>query len=106
MQGTEVAANQIMEAAEAILDWLAKGANSEAAQEIGEKVQSIFEACSFQDLTSQRIRRAIRHLQEVDTMLTTIASPDAPAPAQPAATVVPVAGPELDQDLIDQLMNG
>src|SRR4051812_36334501 len=70
-QATEAAANRIMEAAEAIGDWLRDGRDDPAAmQVVNEKVNAIFEACSFQDLTSQRIRRAIQHLQQVETMLT------------------------------------
>jgi chemotaxis protein CheZ len=105
VQGTEDAANQIMEAAEAIQDWIGKGVSNEAADDIGQKVQAIFEACSFQDLTSQRIRRAIRHLQQVDTMLNSIAAP----PAARVPDMVPTgpggSGPDLDQGLIDQLMS-
>ncbi len=108
VQTTEVAANQILEAAEAILDWAAKGNVSEVETEIGLKVQAIFEACSFQDLTSQRIRRAIRHLEQVDTMLNNIVSHD-PAPDQPAepppGTSPGGTGADLQQDLIDQLLN-
>ena len=36
------------------------------------EINAIFEACSFQDVTGQRIRRAIQHLQQVETMLTDI----------------------------------
>jgi chemotaxis protein CheZ len=67
-------------------------------------VETIFEACSFQDLTSQRIRRAITHLEQVDVMLNTLASggvpPDLPAPSNAAA-----GGADLGQDMIDQLLN-
>jgi chemotaxis protein CheZ len=104
VQGTEVAANQILEAAEAISDWLRKGAGTEQAAEISHQVETIFEACSFQDLTSQRIRRAINHLEQVDVMLNTLASgampAELPAPSDPAA-----AGADLGQDMIDKLLN-
>ena len=71
VQATEAAANRIMEAAEAIGDWLREGKNDPASMEaVNEKVNAIFEACSFQDVTGQRIRRAIQHLQQVETMLT------------------------------------
>jgi chemotaxis protein CheZ len=74
VQATEAAANQIMEAAEAIGDWLRDGSREvEALELVATKLNSIFEACSFQDVTGQRIRRAIQHLQHVETMLTEIA---------------------------------
>lgn len=101
VQATEAAANRIMEAAEAISDWLRDGATDPAAMRaVSEKVNTIFEACSFQDVTGQRIRRAIQHLQQVETMLTDIV-PDA-AGAEASA---PVAedNPDLGQDAVDLL---
>jgi hypothetical protein len=104
VHGTEDAANQILEAAEAILEYSEKGGPG-AAGEIGRRVQAIFEACSFQDLTSQRVNRAIHHLQEVDQMLGKIAFsegaelPPAPPPPGPGGS-----GANLAQDVIDKLM--
>lgn len=70
VQATEAAANTILEAAEAIQEWLEKGSgSSDALPAITERVNAIFEACSFQDLTGQRIRRAIRDLQQVESIL-------------------------------------
>ena len=70
VQATEAAANTIMEAAEAIQDWIEGGAQDKAAlKALSARVNSIFEACSFQDVTGQRIRRAIQNLQQVETML-------------------------------------
>src|ERR1700710_1053608 len=49
VQATEEAANRIMEAAEAIGDWMREGKNDAAGMDIvNEKVNAIFEACSFQ----------------------------------------------------------
>ena len=69
VQATENAANQIMEAAEAIGSWLQAGGDPAALPAVTQQVNAIFEACTFQDLTGQRIRRAIEHLQQVETML-------------------------------------
>jgi len=100
VQTTEAAANRIMEAAEAIGDWLGEiGANPALRDRIGEKVNTIFEACSFQDLTSQRIRRAIDHLHHVESMLNTIGGP-----TEPAAAIGPA--PDLAQAEIDRLLAG
>ena len=98
VQATETAANRIMEAAEAIGDWLRNGARDvESVEEVAQKVNAIFEACTFQDVTSQRIRRAIEHLQQVETMLTDLAP--AGTPAAPEAPI----NPDLAQDDVDRM---
>jgi chemotaxis protein CheZ len=108
VQVTESAANQIMEAAEAIGDWLLEIAADPALRErINDKVNAIFEACSFQDLTSQRIRRAIDHLHQVETMLGTISSGGRPAELPSMKLLEPglvVSGPDLAQASIDAMM--
>jgi chemotaxis regulatin CheY-phosphate phosphatase CheZ len=99
VQATETAANRIMEAAEAIGDWLRTGMrDAESLEAVAERVNAIFEACSFQDITGQRIRRAIEHLQQVETMLTEMA----PASAGPCAAE-PAADPDLAQDAVDAM---
>lgn len=114
VQATEAAANTIMEAAEAIQDWVAGGGqDASAVAAIAARVNSIFEACSFQDVTGQRIRRAIQHLQQVETMLDSMI-PDGTAkdPAKPTLqiatamrTVEKPSGGDLGQDDIDALLN-
>lgn len=119
VQATEAAANRIMEAAEAIGDWLRDGKSDPASIEIvNEKVNAIFEACSFQDVTGQRIRRAIQHLQQVETMLTGMVPgqeglPEiervvVSAPYNNAGAVKPEhseANPDLGQDAVDSLFD-
>ena len=101
VQATEAAANQIMEAAEAIGDWLRDGSRDVASIEIvASKLNSIFEACTFQDITGQRIRRAIQHLQHVETMLTEV------MPSQTAVVDTNdrvVVNPDLVQDDVDRV---
>lgn len=101
IQATEAAANRIMEAAEAISDWLADAKRDPGKlDEIEKNVSVIFEACTFQDVTGQRIRRAIQSLQQVETILTDIAPPETSAGLDPA-----IAGsdPDLQQDAVDAL---
>lgn len=119
VQATEAAANRIMEAAEAIGDWVRDGKNDPAAiMAVNEKVNAIFEACSFQDVTGQRIRRAIQHLQHVETMLTDMVPGDNATPAgggvvvdapfvAPAGLTGAAAGanPDLLQDAVDSLFD-
>jgi chemotaxis protein CheZ len=107
VQTTEAAANRIMEAAEAISDWLTElRADPALRDRISEKVNAIFEACSFQDLTSQRIRRAIDHLHHVESVLNNIGTGETaeivplPQPTAPAGTA------DLAQEEIDRLLAG
>jgi chemotaxis protein CheZ len=119
VQATEEAANRIMEAAEAIGDWLKDGKHDSASMDVvNEKVNAIFEACSFQDVTGQRIRRAIQHLQQVESMLTDLAPggqvlPElervvVSAPYNNAGALTPehhAANPDLAQDAVDSLFD-
>lgn len=120
VQATEEAANRIMEAAEAIDQLIQEAKGLEGAgstvslASVSEKIAAIFEACSFQDLTSQRIRRAIEHLQNVEVMLDqmipngTVAAPALPVAVKPGMCAVnpdPLANPDMGQDAIDRLMD-
>ncbi|WP_431282973.1 protein phosphatase CheZ [Humitalea sp. 24SJ18S-53] len=115
VEATETAANTIMEAAEAISDWIHDGGRDPASiQALASRVNAIFEACSFQDVTGQRIRRAIQHLQHVETMLEKFLPAGSLADA-PAKLVVPTqrhtmgpaaaASSDLAQNDIDALLN-
>jgi len=113
VMATEAAADTILEAAEAIQDWIQRGArDAQAIEALGDKVNAIFEACSFQDVTGQRIRRAIQHLQQVESALERIM----PAQARTAEskvvvrtqqhTVALTSAPDMGQAEIDALLNG
>ncbi len=100
VQATEAAANQIMEAAEAIGDWLRDGGRDvDSLEAVAERLNAIFEACTFQDVTGQRVRRAIQHLQQVENMLTDLM----PAGMEPPAVEIPVGNPDLGQDDVDRM---
>lgn len=113
VQVTESAANTIMEAAEAIQDWMSGGRDPALLPAIGERVNAIFEACAFQDLTGQRIRRAIQHLQQVEGVLKTLL-PDGTSAERPRVEVrtqlrtvdAPKGSADLAQSDIDALLNG
>jgi chemotaxis regulatin CheY-phosphate phosphatase CheZ len=111
VQATEAAADTILEAAEAIQDWAAVAAKEPAdLRALAERVNAIFEACSFQDLTGQRVRRAIQHLQQVEAMLagmlpgggTAVTRVEVPT----AARTVADATADLGQGEIDALLKG
>jgi len=117
VQTTESAANTIMEAAEAIDAWINTSVGDKAMlAPVTDKINAIFEACSFQDLTSQRIRRAIGHLQKVESMLANLVpagaasaehhpEPDLEGEMALLAGHHPTRGPDLAQDEIDKLMD-
>jgi chemotaxis protein CheZ len=107
VEATETAANRILEAAEVIADWVQDGARDPARlDDVAIRVNAIFEACSFQDLTGQRIRRAIAHLQRVESLLDGIMHRAPPAvPALPPAEAGPGgSGIDLAQSDIDRLL--
>lgn len=68
VQSTESATNTIMEQAERIMS--ADAGDAAAYQEeINDAVTQIFEACSFQDLTGQRIAKIVETVNFIDTRI-------------------------------------
>lgn len=66
---TEEATNTIMECAENIL--AADTSDPKAYQAlVNDKVMQIFEACSFQDLTGQRVSKVVETLQTIEKRVT------------------------------------
>ncbi len=71
VQQTEEATNTIMESAEAIM--AADPADAEAFQStVQTHIVRIFEACSFQDLTGQRISKVVETLRYVEDRILTL----------------------------------
>jgi chemotaxis protein CheZ len=106
VQSTEAAANQIMEAAEAISDTLREMfPDRSKLAAINAKIDAIFEACAFQDLTGQRVRRAIEHLQHMESTLGGIlAAPGTEMAIKlPAPPTVESTGADVRQDDIDSM---
>jgi len=66
VKSTEKATNTIMECAETLM---AADANDPAAFKalVDERMLVIFEACSFQDITGQRIAKVVETLQHIET---------------------------------------
>lgn len=65
VEATEEATNTIMEAAEEIMG--ADTSDTEAYQElVSNKMIGIFEACTFQDITGQRISKVVSTLRYID----------------------------------------
>jgi chemotaxis protein CheZ len=72
VQSTADATNTIMESAEAIM---AADASDPLAYKalVDDKVIAIFEACSFQDITGQRVRKVVETLHQIEARVTRFA---------------------------------
>src|ERR1700704_727598 len=72
VQATEAASNTIMECAEALM---AADAADPAAYKalVDEKMMVIFEACSFQDITGQRIAKVVETLEHIESRVSRFA---------------------------------
>lgn len=70
---TEEATNSIMEAAEAMMEAAGED-EAKLRAVVNDKVMAIFEACSFQDLTGQRIARVISTLEHIEERIGRFAS--------------------------------
>ncbi len=66
VSATEEATTKIMECAESVLD--ADSSDPDAYKKLVDaKMMEIFEACSFQDLTGQRISKVVETLEHIET---------------------------------------
>ena len=63
---TEKATNQIMEAVETIEE-VAEEIDPEKGTKITDAVTNVYEACSFQDITGQRITKVVKALQQIES---------------------------------------
>lgn len=71
VEATEAATNTIMSAAEAIM--AADPSDPDAYRtEVNDRIVAIFEACSFQDITGQRISKVVETLNRLDTRISTL----------------------------------
>jgi chemotaxis regulatin CheY-phosphate phosphatase CheZ len=107
---TEQAASKILEAAEAIAERAARIGDGDEARLIQQQLTAIFEACSFQDLTSQRVRRAIARLTAIEEQLDQAvrrfsgSELDDAVPDDPVDDVSTGIEPAHRQDEIDRLI--
>lgn len=103
---TEQATNQIFEAVEAIEE-LASGLDEATAGKITEAVTNVYEACSFQDITGQRITKVVNALQhieaKVEAMLEAFGSELTGAAQEKTRRNLTNKGPERPDE---HLMNG
>jgi chemotaxis protein CheZ len=112
VEATETATNQIMTATEKIM-----AANDIESDVVNEACMEIFEACSFQDITGQRISKVVSTLDYVEDHMTRLIkawgyeSEDAPPTEVPEDSAddsgllngPALAGEGVDQDFVDQI---
>ncbi len=112
---TASATNAILESCET-LDAVAAELNGEAAARLQDATTHIYEACSFQDITGQRITKVVTALKAIEQKVAqTVETFGTRKPAPPRAVQTPhgeaalLNGPQLpaaamDQSDIDQLL--
>ncbi len=114
---TETATNTIMNSAEAILGMDADDLATYRAK-VENEVMIIFEACSFQDITGQRVSKVVNVLRQIEARVGRLANSLGVEDAQAELSAEEkrkrdlllngpaVNGPETGQDDIDALFNG
>jgi chemotaxis protein CheZ len=93
---SEVATQKILAAAEDIdqaADNLAAALKDGIDRGLAQRVVQIFEACNFQDLSSQRVTKVMTALKEVEAEIASALAEIVPGGAAPA-----VQGPRLESD--------
>ena len=105
---TAAATNAILEVCET-LDLLAGQVSGAQSEQLNEATTRIYEACSFQDITGQRISKVVVTLKTIETkvaqILSTFRQPDAQvstgAPVISAEDAL-LNGPQLPAEAMDQ----
>lgn len=104
---TAAATDTILEVCET-LDRVAGGLADEAAQVLQDATTRIYEACSFQDITGQRITKVVATLKEIDRKVAHIIAAfsdrvvaRAPSPVVQSPEVL-LNGPQLPASAMDQ----
>jgi len=119
VKATEAASNTIMECAEAVLAGDAGDPAFKAM--VDEKMLIVFEACSFQDITGQRIAKVVETLQHIEARVSRLGeamrgpdgdgclSDEERASAERRRRLLlhgPQLADEIDQRTIDDLLAG
>lgn len=81
---TATATNEILDVCET-LEKLQSGLSGEAADTLGTCVTRIYEACSFQDITGQRISKVVSALKAIEERVSAVTSTFMPEGSAPAA---------------------
>ena len=120
VEHTAIATNSILESCET-LDGVAASLDAAQADILRNATTQIYEACSFQDITGQRITKVVKALQAIEAKVNAMAggrapSGDAANPARNGASTATASNPAsllngpalpheaMDQDDIDKLL--
>jgi chemotaxis protein CheZ len=115
VEHTATATNAILSSCET-LDEVAAGLSGEAASQLQDATTRIYEACSFQDITGQRITKVVSTLKAIEHKIAQIVSTFAPGEREISAEAVVepeevslLNGPQhptvaMDQSDIDKLL--
>ena len=110
VEHTAVATNAILESCE-MLDEVATAVSGDAAARLQDAVTKIYEACSFQDITGQRITKVVTTLKAIEAKVAQIISKfgvksearEIPAPVAVGSDPVELLnGPQLPSNAMDQ----
>lgn len=102
VEATESATNRIMEAAETIMGGDPSDADA-YAEMVNHNIMEIFEACSFQDITGQRIGKVVRTLNLIEDQIgSMISGLEKEKKAQKAIR----ESTDEPQDILGDLLNG
>jgi chemotaxis protein CheZ len=101
---TAQATNEILDCCE-VFESVAAKVGGEEAQKLGDAVTRIYEACSFQDITGQRIGKVVQALKAIEARVAAVTArfagdgPPPPLEAEPAQSVTEgrrlAEGPQL-----------
>lgn len=107
---TAAATNEILDAVETV-EAVANSVPPEQAEALRGVTTRIYEACSFQDITGQRVTKVVKTLKTIDDRVTAIIStfgervaviPRAAAPPAPTGEAALLNGPQLPGGGVDQ----
>ena len=110
VSATAEATSAILDAAEH-LSTIAAASEAATGNQITEQVTRIFEACTFQDITGQRITKVVKALKQIEVKVTELVhvfgaatNQKAAAAPEPAATgdAALLNGPQLAKDAVSQ----
>jgi chemotaxis protein CheZ len=104
---TAHATNEILDCCET-LEQLQSELSGEAADKLQGAVTRIYEACSFQDITGQRIGKVVTALKAIEGRIAAVVSTASGMPGPEAAPVVAVAAAPRDEKRTEgeKLANG
>lgn len=96
VENTAKATNEILDACE-LLEQLQGSMPAEPAQKMQDAVTRIYEACSFQDITGQRISKVVGALKAIEARVEAVTGATNGRIAPPVQAAAPTANPGLTE---------